>query len=104
MRESFKKLKTRKVKPIQPKKYYKNTLTQYDKSGTPVMKVVPSGIPGKSDTLYNAGTHQLTNKLTGEKGKKVIRWMKKISREDFDGKPKVKLKKKSAGYKKVVRK
>ena len=88
------------------KKYYKMTLTKYDDKGKPIMKVVPSGIPGKSDTLYNIGTRQVTNKLTGEKSKKETAWARKISREEFDGtpNPKVKLKKKSGGYKKVVRK
>jgi|TARA_R110002020_G_scaffold229300_2_gene440032 hypothetical protein len=88
------------------KKYYKMTLTKYDDKGKPIMKVVPSGIPGKSDTLYNIGTHQVTNKLTGEKSKKETAWAKKISPEEFHSgvKSLKKRKKKSGGYKKVVRK
>ena len=47
------------------------------------MKIVPSGEFGKSDTLYNIGTHQLTNKITGKKGKKKIAWAKKINKDEF---------------------
>ena len=79
-------------------------MTKYDDKGKPIMKVVPSGVPGKSDTLYNSGTFQKTNKLTGKKSKKEILWMKRMSPEEFDGKPKIKLKKKSGGYRKVVKK
>ena len=86
------------------KMYMTYTSTKFDKSGKPVMKIVPSGIPGKSDTLYNSGTHQMKNLLTGEKSKKETLWMRKISAEEFAGKPKIKLKKKSGGSKKVVRK
>ena len=82
------------------------TFTQYDDKGKPIMKVVPSGIPGKSDTLYNSGTKQWTNKLTGEKGKKEIFWTKRISPEEFDKgiKSLKKRKKKSGGHRKQVNK
>ena len=53
-------------------------------------------IDAKGDTLYNAGTFQKTNTLTGEKSKKEIFWAKKISKEEFDG-PKIKIKKKKSG-------
>ena len=53
-------------------------------------------IDAKGDTLYNAGTRQFTNTLTGEKGEKETLWMKKISKEEFDG-PKIKIKKKKRG-------
>tara|TARA_R100000808_G_C2022825_1_gene70214 strand:- start:216 stop:485 length:270 start_codon:yes stop_codon:yes gene_type:complete len=86
------------------KKYITRTMTKYDDKGKPIMKVVPSGVPGKSDTLYNAGTRQWENKLTGKKGKKATLWVKRMSPEEFDGKPKIKLKKKSGGYRKAVKK
>ena len=86
------------------KKYNTRSMTKYDDKGKPIMKVVPSGVPGKSDTLYNAGTFQSHNKLTGKKSKKETLWMKRMSPEEFDGKPKIKLKKKSGGYRKVVKK
>ena len=86
------------------KKYIKRTMTKYDDKGKPIMKVVPSGVPGKSDTLYNAGTFQSHNKLTGKKSKKETLWMKRMSPEEFDGKPKIKLKKKSGVYRKAVKK
>ena len=86
------------------KKYITRTMTKHDDKGKPIMKVVPSGVPGKSDTLYNAGTRQWENKLTGKKGKKATLWVKRMSPEEFDGKPKIKLKKKSGGYRKVVKK
>ena len=79
-------------------------MTKYDEKGKPIMKVVPSGVPGKSDTLYNAGIRQWENKLTGKKSKKETLWMKRMSPEEFSGKPKIKLKKKSGGYRKVVKK
>lgn len=61
-------------------------------------------IDAKGDTLYNAGTFQKTNTLTGEKSKKEIFWAKKISKEEFDG-PKIKIKKKkSGGHRKQVSK
>ena len=55
-------------------------------------------------TMTKGGTKQVTNKLTGKKGKLKALKLKQISAEEFDGKTKVKLKKKSGGYKKVVRK
>ena len=61
-------------------------------------------IDAKGDTLYNAGTFQKTNTLTGEKSKKEIFWAKKISKEEWDG-PKIKIKKKkSGGHRKQVNK
>ena len=94
------------------KKYKKKAMTElsksrrekiyYAKDGRPAMKITNQD--GKSDTTYAGGTMYTTNKLTGEKSKKRTMWMKRISAEEFDGKPKIKLRKKSAGYKKVVRK
>ena len=61
-------------------------------------------IDAKGDTLYNAGTFQKTNTLTGEKSNKEIFWAKKISKEEWDG-PKIKIKKKkSGGHRKQVNK
>ncbi len=53
---------------------------------------------------YDVGTKQVTNKLTGKRGKMESLLMKRISPEEFDGKPKIKLKKKSGGYRKTVKK
>tara|TARA_R100000306_G_scaffold59317_1_gene58227 strand:- start:422 stop:676 length:255 start_codon:yes stop_codon:yes gene_type:complete len=77
---------------------YKPSMTIMTKRGTKVK------IDAKGDKLYDSGTRQWENKLTGKKGKKETLWMKRMSPEEFDGKPKIKLKKKSGGYRKVVKK
>ena len=63
-------------------------------------------IDAKGNTLYDSGTRQRTNKLTGEKGKKETLWMKRMSPEEFDTKVKSlkKRKKKSGGHRKQVNK
>ena len=53
---------------------------------------------------YDVGTKQVTNKLTGKRGKMESLLMKRISPEEFGGKSKIKLKKKSGGYRKTVKK
>jgi hypothetical protein len=76
------KLKKKATKEPLKEKYFTRTMTQYDDKGNPIMKVIPSGVPGQSDTLYNSGTREITNKLTGKKSKKIL-WTKKISPKDF---------------------
>ena len=96
---------------------YKPSMTTYSKRGElkspPKIKVKKKmkkivnpamKIDAEGDTLYNRGTTQWTNTLTGEKGEKETLWMKKISKEEFDG-PKIKIKKKkSGGHRKQVSK
>ena len=76
------KLKKKPTKEPQKEKYFTFTSTQYDDKGNPIMKIVPSGVAGQSDTLYNSGTREFTNKLTGKKSKEIL-WMKKRNPKDF---------------------
>ena len=82
-RDSYDRLILRKKKKKGKDTAFSKTGIKYDSKGNPIMKIVPSGEFGKSDTLYNIGTHQLTNKITGKKGKKKIAWAKKINKDEF---------------------
>ena len=84
-RDSYDRLILRKKKKMGKNKdtFINMTAIKYDSKGKPIMKIVPSGVAGKSDTLYNAGTNQLTNKITGKKGKKKTLWAKKINKDEF---------------------
>ena len=72
------KKKPKKVVKLKKKPTKEPQKVWYDKAGIPIKM-----IDAKGDTLYNRGTRQSSNVLTGVKGKKEILWMKKQNPKDF---------------------